>query len=85
MMRLRIVKYAKNEEEYKDDRDNLPHGTKVMKGLVMTWANMDRIVCTYPYLVSVPAAEELWNHGLCFVGVIKTATRKVLMAYLSNI
>ena len=45
MMRLRIMKYAKNEGEYKDDRDNLPHGTKVLKGLVMTWANMDRIVC----------------------------------------
>ena len=45
MMWLRILKCAKNEEEQQDDRDNLPHGTKVLKGLVMTWANMDRIVC----------------------------------------
>ena len=44
MMRLRIVKYAKNEEEYIDYRDNLPLGTKVLMCLVMTWAKMDRIV-----------------------------------------
>ena len=45
MMRLRILKYAKNEEEQKYDRDNLPHGTKLLKELVITWANMYRIVC----------------------------------------
>ena len=28
MMRLGIVKYAKNEEEQKDDEENLPHGRK---------------------------------------------------------
>ena len=33
----------------------------------------------------MPDAEELWKHGLFFIGVIKTATRKFLMAYLSNI
>ena len=38
MMRLRIVNSAKNEE------DQLPHGTKVLKELVMTWANTDRII-----------------------------------------
>ena len=37
MMRLRIVKYAKNEEDQKDDRENLPYGTKVLKELVMPW------------------------------------------------
>ena len=31
MMRLRIVKSAKNEEYQQYDRDNLPHGTKVLK------------------------------------------------------
>ena len=35
MMRLRIVKSVKNEEEQQDDRDNLPHGTKVLKEIVM--------------------------------------------------
>ena len=45
MMRLRIVKSAKNEEEHQDDEDNILHGTKVLKELVMPWANTDRIVC----------------------------------------
>ena len=33
----------------------------------------------------MPADEELWKHGLRFIGVIKTETRQFLMAYLSNI
>ena len=33
----------------------------------------------------MPAAEELWKHGLRFIGVINTATRQFPMAYLSNI
>ena len=85
MMRLGIVKSVKNEEEQQDDRDNIPHGAKVLKELVMPWANMDRIVCAYSYFASVPPAEELWNHGLRFIGIIKTATQQFLMAYLSNI
>ena len=51
----------------------------------MPLVNTDRIVCADSYFASVPASEELWNHGLCFIGVIKTATRKFLMEYLSNI
>ena len=35
IMQLRIVKSAKNEEEQKYDRENLPHGTRVLKELVM--------------------------------------------------
>ena len=45
MMRLSILKSAKNEEEQQDYRDNLAHGTKVLKELVMPWANTDSIVC----------------------------------------
>ena len=85
MMRLRIVKSAKDEEGQQDERDNLPHGTKLLKELVMPWANTDRIVCADSYFAAVSAAEELWERGLRFIGVIKTATRKFLMAYLSNI
>ena len=57
MMWLRIVNSAKNEEDQQDDRDNLPHGTKVLKELLMQWANTDRIVCADSYFASVPAAE----------------------------
>ena len=55
MMRLRIVKSSKNKKEYKDDEYNLPHGTKVLKELVIPWANMDKTVCAYSYSASVPA------------------------------
>ena len=57
IMRLRIVKYENNEEEQQDDRNNLPHGTKVLKELVMPWDNTDSIVCADSYFTSVPAAE----------------------------
>ena len=51
----------------------------------MLWANTDRIVCADSYFASVPAAEELWKHGLRFFRVIRTATRQFMMAYLTNI
>ena len=58
---------------------------KVLKELMLTWAKTNRIVCADSYFASVPAAEELWKHGLRFIGVIKTETRKFPMEYLSNI
>ena len=48
---------AKNEEEQQDDEENLPHGTKLLKELVIPWAKMDRILCADSYFSSVPAAE----------------------------
>ena len=46
MMRLRIVKSAKNEKEQQYDEENIPHGTKVLKELVIPWYKTDRIFCT---------------------------------------
>ena len=85
MIRLRIVKYVNNEEEQKYDRDNPPHGKKILKELVMPWANKEKIVCADSYFASVPAAEELCKRGIQFICVIKTETRQFLMSYLSNI
>ena len=51
----------------------------------MPWAKTDRIVCADSYFTSVPDAEELWKHGLCFIGFIKIATSQFTMVYLSNI
>ena len=34
-MRLRIVKFVRNYAYKEDDKDNLPHGTKVPKELVL--------------------------------------------------
>ena len=85
MIRIRIVKSAKNDEDQQDDKDNLHHGKKVLKELVMPWANTDRIVCSDSYFASMPAAEYLWKHGIRFIGVIKTAMQQFLMAYLYKI
>ena len=58
-IRLSIVRSTKNEKEQKYDIDNLPHGTKVLKELVMSWSNTDRIVRADSYFISVPSVEEL--------------------------
>ena len=57
MMRLRIVKSARNEAEHEYDEENLPHGTKFLKELVLSWDNMDKIIWAESYFASVPAAE----------------------------
>ena len=57
MMRLRMVKSARNEAEHEYDEENLPHGTKFLKELVLSWDNMDKIIWAESYLASVPAAE----------------------------
>ena len=84
-MQLSILKSANNEEEQQSDEDNLPHVKKLLKKLVMPWANTNMIFCADSYLESVPTAEELWKHGLRFIGVIKTETLQFPIAYLSNI
>ena len=45
MMHLRIVDSERNDKEKEYDEENLPHGKKLLKELVMTWANTDRIIC----------------------------------------
>ena len=52
---------------------------------MLPWDNTDRIICADSYLASVPDAEELRNHVIRFIGVIRTATWQFPMAYLSNI
>ena len=47
MMWIRIVKSTRNEADQEDDEYNIPHGTKVLKELVLPWDNMDMIVCAY--------------------------------------
>ena len=56
-MRIRIIRSARNEADQEDDEDNLPHGTKVLKELVLPWSNTERIVCADSYFASMPAAE----------------------------
>jgi hypothetical protein len=57
----------------------------VLKFLVTPWKFSNRVVCADSYFASVPAARQLLNWGLKFIGVVKTATRMFPMKYLSEI
>ena len=68
-----------------EDEDGMLHGTKVLAELVSSWAHADRIVCGDSRFASVGAAEALKALGLCFVGVVKTATKRFPLGHLSNL
>ena len=89
MIRLKLVKSSREEATLNEDNEiegnqNLNHGTKVLKSLVEPWIRSDRIVCADSYFASVNAVEELTNMGLRFIGVVKNATKKFPMSFLST-
>ena len=89
MLQLKLVKGdAEDDYDINDDVNygnitNVPHGARVMLKLLSPYMNTQRIVCANSYFASVTAAELLHMNGLKFIGVIKTATRKYLMAHLA--
>jgi hypothetical protein len=84
MLRLKLVKTAEEEgANAVEGDDGLLHGTVVLKSLVLPWAMTNRIVCGDSYFASVGACEEMERIGLRFIGVVKTATRRFPLAYLS--
>ena len=86
MIRLKIVKTAEEENasvETDDDGNN--HGTNVLKFLVEPWVRTDRCICADSYFASVNAVTVMRTMGLRFIGVVKTATKKFPMSYLSNL
>ena len=86
MIRLKIVKTAEEENASVVTEDNgNNHGTNVLKFLVEPWVRTDRCVCTDSYFASVNAVTVLRMMGLRFIGVVKTATKKFQMSYLSNL
>lgn len=77
MVRIKLVKTARHTARNRDPtEDDINHGTKVMKELVMPWAKTNRLVVADSYFASVQAAEELFKVGLRFTGVVKTATKR---------
>ena len=67
-----------------DDNGN-NHGTNVLKFLVEPWVRTDHCVCADSYFASVNAVTVMRMMGLHFIGVVKTATKKFQMSYLSNL
>src|SRR5210317_412382 len=85
MIRLKLVKTSNEEEEEGGGGEGELHGLKVMKELTEPWWGSWRVVCGDSFFASVPAAEEMLRKQLHFIGVIKTATKKYPLAYLSNL
>ena len=86
MIRLKIVKTAEEENASAvTDDDGNNHGTNVLKFLVEPWVRTDCCVCADSYLASVNAVTVMRMMGLHFIGVVKMATKKFPMSYLSNL
>ena len=86
MLRLLLVKSEEDSDLSTLEReDGIPHGTHILKYLTLPWANSRRGACADSYFASVTSAEELMKIGLRFIGVVKTATKKFPMQYLSSL
>ena len=86
MMRLKLVKTAEEEATHQEEHpDGMLHGTKILLFLVKPWLHTNRTTVGDSYFASVGAAYALDERGMGFIGVVKTATKKFPMAYLSNI
>ena len=86
MIRLKVVKTAEEENASAvTDGDGNNHGTNVLKFLVEPWVKMDCCVCANSYFTSVNAVTVMRMMGLHFIGVVKMATKKFPMSYLSNL
>ena len=61
--------------------NGVTHGADVLMELVLTWVNNHRIFCADNYFSLVAAAKLIYLNGLNFIGVVKSLTRKYLMAH----
>ena len=86
MIQLKVVKTAEEENASAvTDDDGNNHGTNVLKFLVEPWVRTDSCACANSYFASVNAVTVMRMMGLHFIGVVKTATKKFPMFYLSNL
>ena len=85
MLRLLLVKSEEDSELHiQKNAESIAHGTQILKYLTLHLANSNRRVCADSYFVSVSSAEELMKIRLRFIDVVKTATKKYPMSYLSG-
>jgi hypothetical protein len=87
MMRLKLVKTAEEEATHQqaEGTNGMLHGTKILLFLVGPWLNTDRTTVGDSYFASVGAACTLDERGMGFIGVVKTATKRFPITYLSNL
>ena len=84
MLHLELVSTAENETGRDFEGDGL-HGTAVLKRVVKNWTGTGRIVCADSYYARVETCEEMERMGLKFIGVVKMATRRFPLTYLSEL
>ena len=83
---MKVVKTVEEENaSVVTDDDGNNHGTNVLKFLVEPWVRTDHCVCADSYFTSINAVTVMRMMGLCFIGVVKMATKKFPMSYLSNL
>ena len=66
MMSLQIVRHIAESEfpiYVVEEPDSIPHGTSILKYLVLPWAQNSRGVCADSYFASVTTAETLMGLG----------------------
>ena len=86
VLQLKIAKHIETEDLHLvRGPDKLPHGTSVLKYLVLPWAQTSREVCADLYFASVTTAQTLMGLVLRFIGVEKSATKKYSMKHLSSL
>jgi hypothetical protein len=76
---------GKDENNDEPNESSLLHGIQVLKSVVSPWFGSNRIVCADSYFALVRAAKELYRNGLCFIGVVKPATKGFPKSYLTSV
>lgn len=84
MIQLKIVKSSKCRAR-QEEPSAVNHGTAVCKDLVKPFAGTHRIVVADSFFASVQCAQELFNCGMRFIGVVKTATKGFPVDHLNLI
>ena len=84
LLALEITKSAEQTAQ-RSYEDTMQHGTATVLRLVEPWFHTNRLVCADSFFASVATAQKLWEVGLRFTGVVKTATRHFPLSYLSHL
>ena len=74
----------KGGSDHNNTENGITHGAAVLMEIVLPWENTHRIVCADIYFALVTATELLYINGLKFIGNVKKATRKYLLAHLAS-
>ena len=70
MMQLKLVKTMEEQDAHAAPGDEgLPHGTSVLKSLVLPWARTIRIVCADSHFASVGTLLNFQFHSIFLRGV----------------